>query len=76
MSFNIRNALTLGAFSALAAAQTVPPKLDATCADVVIFMARGNDAPYHDGRTFPFVEATCGKLTAQGKSCELHRHPV
>ncbi|CAN9266492.1 unnamed protein product [Alternaria alternata] len=70
MSFNIRNALTLGAFSALAAAQTVPPKLDATCADVVIFMARGNDAPYHDGRTFPFVEATCGKLTAQGKSCD------
>ncbi|CAN9291128.1 unnamed protein product [Alternaria alternata] len=70
MSFKIRNALTLGAFSALAAAQTVPPKLDATCADVVIFMARGNDAPYHDGRTFPFVEATCGKLTAQGKSCD------
>ncbi|CAN9308555.1 unnamed protein product [Alternaria alternata] len=70
MSFKIRNALTLGALSALAAAQTVPPKLDATCADVVIFMARGNDAPYHDGRTFPFVEATCGKLTAQGKSCD------
>ena len=70
MSFKIRNALTLGAFSALAAAQTVPPKIDATCADVVIFMARGNDAPYHDGRTFPFVEATCGKLTAQGKSCD------
>lgn len=70
MSFNIRNTLTLGAFSALAAAQTVPPKLDASCADVVIFMARGNDAPYHDGRTFPFVEATCGKLTAQGKSCD------
>ncbi|CAN9275105.1 unnamed protein product [Alternaria alternata] len=70
MSFKIRNALTLGTFSALAAAQTVPPKLDASCADVVIFMARGNDAPYHDGRTFPFVEATCGKLTAQGKSCD------
>jgi len=70
MSFSIRNTIALGAFSALAAAQTVPPKLDATCADVIIFMARGNDAPYHDGRTFPFVEATCGKLTAQGKSCD------
>jgi hypothetical protein len=70
MSFNIRNTLALGAFSALTAAQTVAPKLDATCADVVIFMARGNDAPYHDGRTFPFVEATCGKLNGQGKTCD------
>lgn len=69
MSFTIRNTIALGAFSALAAAQT-PPKLDAPCADVVIFMARGNDAPYRDGRTFPFVEATCGKFTAQGKSCD------
>ncbi|EOA83622.1 carbohydrate esterase family 5 protein [Exserohilum turcica Et28A] len=70
MSFSIRNTLALGALSALAAAQTTPPKLDAPCADVVIFMARGNDAPYHDGRTFPFVEATCGKLTAEGKTCD------
>lgn len=66
----IRNTLAMGALSALAAAQTNPPKLDATCADVVIFMARGNDAPYRDGRTFPFVEATCGKATAAGKTCD------
>jgi hypothetical protein len=70
MSFSLRNTIALGAFSVLAAAQTVAPKLDAPCADAVIFMARGNDAPYHDGRTFPFVEATCGKLTAQGKTCD------
>jgi hypothetical protein len=70
MSFSIRNTIALSALSALAAAQTTPPKLDATCADVVIFMARGNDAPYRDGRTFPFVEATCGKLTAEGKTCD------
>ncbi|EUC44880.1 carbohydrate esterase family 5 protein [Bipolaris oryzae ATCC 44560] len=70
MSFSIRNTIALGALSALAAAQTTPPKLDATCADVVIFMARGNDAPYRDGRTFPFVEATCGKLIAEGKTCD------
>lgn len=69
MSF-IRNTLALGALSALAAAQATPPKLDASCADVVIFMARGNDAPYRDGRTFPFVEATCGKFTGQGKTCD------
>ncbi|RAR08118.1 carbohydrate esterase family 5 protein [Stemphylium lycopersici] len=66
----MRNTIAMGAFTALATAQTTPPKLDATCADVVIFMARGNDAPYHDGRTFPLVEATCGKLTAEGKSCD------
>ncbi|KAJ6273038.1 carbohydrate esterase family 5 protein [Bipolaris maydis] len=70
MSFSIRNTIALGALSALAAAQTTPPKLDAACADVVIFMARGNDAPYRDGRTFPFVEATCGKLIAEGKTCD------
>jgi len=69
MSLSIRKTLAIGAFSALAAAQTAP-KLDAECADVVIFMARGNDAPYHDSRTFPFVEATCSKLTAQGKTCD------
>ena len=67
---SIRQTLAIGALSALAAAQVTPPKLEAPCADVVIFMARGNDAPYHDGRTFPFVEATCGKFTAQGKSCD------
>jgi hypothetical protein len=71
MSFSIRNAVAVGAFSALAAAQTsTTPKLDATCADVVIFMARGNDAPYHDDRTTPFIDATCAKLNAQGKSCD------
>jgi hypothetical protein len=70
MSFSIRNTIALGAFSALAAAQTAAPKLDAPCADTVIFMARGNNAPYHDDRTVPFVEATCGKLTAQGKTCD------
>jgi hypothetical protein len=70
MSFKIRNTLALGALSTLAAAQITPPKLDATCADVVIFMARGNDAPYRDGRTFPFVESTCGKFTAEGKTCD------
>ncbi|KAH7395072.1 Alpha/Beta hydrolase protein [Phaeosphaeria sp. MPI-PUGE-AT-0046c] len=70
MSFSIRNTLALGAAATLAAAQTTPPKLDAPCADVVIFMARGNDAPYHDGRTTPFIDATCAKFTAQGKSCD------
>jgi hypothetical protein len=33
-------------------------------------MARGNDAPYHDGRTSPFIDATCEKFTAQGKTCD------
>ncbi|KAJ4367709.1 hypothetical protein N0V86_009830 [Didymella sp. IMI 355093] len=69
MSF-IRQTLAIGALSALAAAQTTAPKLDATCADVVIFMARGNDAPYNDGRTSPFRDTTCAKLTAQGKTCD------
>ncbi|KAF2727985.1 alpha/beta-hydrolase, partial [Polyplosphaeria fusca] len=54
-----RTTLFLGALSAIAAAQ----KTDAPCADVVIFMARGNDAPYQpDGRTFTFVETTCAKV--------------
>jgi hypothetical protein len=69
MSF-IRNTIAVGAFAALASAQTTPAKLDATCADVVIFMARGNDAPYHDGRTTPFLDATCAKFTAEGKTCD------
>jgi hypothetical protein len=49
---------------------TTPPKLTAACNDVAIFMARGNDAPYHDGRTSPFIDATCGKFQAQGNSCD------
>lgn len=72
MSPLTRSALALSALSALAAAQgTTAPKLDAPCADVVLFMARGNDAPYQDSRTFPFVEATCGKLRAEGKTCDF-----
>lgn len=68
MSF-IRNTIALGAAATLAAAQTAP-KLDAPCVDIAIFMARGNDAPYHDGRTTPFIDATCAKFTAEGKSCD------
>ncbi|MBO1764675.1 cutinase family protein [Escherichia coli] len=49
---------------------TTPPKTTAACNDVAIFMARGNDAPYHDGRTSPFIDATCGKFQAQGVSCD------
>ncbi|KNG45935.1 carbohydrate esterase family 5 protein [Stemphylium lycopersici] len=49
---------------------TTPPKLTAACNDVAIFMARGNDAPYHDGRTTPFIDATCQKFEAQGNSCD------
>ncbi|RYN56352.1 hypothetical protein AA0118_g8202 [Alternaria tenuissima] len=49
---------------------TTPPKVAAACNDVAIFMARGNDAPYHDGRTSPFIDATCGKFQAQGNSCD------
>ncbi|EOA87686.1 carbohydrate esterase family 5 protein [Exserohilum turcica Et28A] len=55
----------------LARAQgTTPPKLTAACNNVAIFMARGNDAPYHDGRTSPFIDATCGKFKAAGYSCD------
>lgn len=74
MSSIIRNAFALSALAAVAAAQDIagpPPKLDAPCADVVIFMARGNNAPYQDWRTFPFVDATCGKLRAEGKTCDF-----
>jgi hypothetical protein len=71
MSFSIRNALALGAFSVLAAAQeSVTPKLDASCADVVVFIARGNNALYHDARTTPLIDATCAKVKAEGKSCD------
>ena len=70
MSFSIRNVIAMGAFSALAAAQSTTPKLDANCADVVIFMARGNNALYHDTRTTPFIDATCAKLKAEGKTCD------
>jgi hypothetical protein len=72
MSSIIRNALALSAVAAVVVAQgTTAPKLDAPCADAVIFMARGNNAPYQDSRTFPFVEATCGKLRAEGKTCDF-----
>lgn len=72
MSSIIRNALALSVFAAVAVAQTNPaPKTDAPCADVVIVMARGNNAPYQDWRTFPFVDATCGKLRAEGKTCDF-----
>lgn len=55
----------------LARAQgTTPPKLTAACNDVAIFMARGNDAVYHDARTSPFIDATCGKFKAQGNTCD------
>ena len=71
MSSTIRT-LALSAVAAVAVAQgTTSPKLDAPCADAVIFMARGNNAPYQDSRTFPFVEATCGKLRAEGKTCDF-----
>lgn len=74
MSSIIRNALALSALAAVAVAQEIPgpaPKTDAPCADAVIVMARGNNAPYQDSRTFPFVDATCGKLRAQGKTCDF-----
>lgn len=69
MSFTSR-ATAIAALSAFTLAQNAP-KLDANCEDVVIFMARGNDAPYQDSRTFPFVESTCGKLRDQGTSCDF-----
>jgi hypothetical protein len=65
----LRKTIAAGAFAALASAQTAP-RLDAPCVDVAIFMARGNDAPYHDGRTTPFIDATCAKFTAEGKTCD------
>jgi hypothetical protein len=46
------------------------PKTTAACNDVAIFMARGNNAVYHDDRTKPFIDATCGKFQAQGHSCD------
>lgn len=71
MSSIIRNVLALGAVAIVNAAapswDTSTPKLDAPCADAVIFMARGNNAPYQDSRTFPFVKATCDKLKAEGQ---------
>jgi len=73
MSSIIRNLLALSAVAAVAVAQdpaSPPPKLDAPCADAVIFMARGNTAPYHDWRTFPYADATCAKLRAEGKTCD------
>ena len=73
MSSIIRNLLALSVVAAVAVAQdpaSPPPKLDAPCADAVIFMARGNTAPYHDWRTFPYADATCAKLRAEGKTCD------
>ncbi|KAL5121352.1 hypothetical protein ACEQ8H_000820 [Pleosporales sp. CAS-2024a] len=71
MSSIIRNVLALSALAAVTVAQDGPaPKTDAVCADVVIVMARGNNAPYNDYRTAPFRDATCGKLKAQGKTCD------
>ncbi|KAI4624004.1 hypothetical protein J4E80_003816 [Alternaria sp. BMP 0032] len=73
MSSIIRTVFALSAAAAVAVAQdpnSPPPKLDAPCADAVIFMARGNTAPYHDYRTFPFADATCAKLRAEGKTCD------
>jgi hypothetical protein len=67
MSF-IRQTLAIGALSALAAAQTTAPKLDATCADVVIFMARGNDAPYNDGRLLRARPATTLRFSTMSLS--------
>lgn len=68
---SLRSTLALSALAALAAAQTsTTPRLNAACADVVIFMARGNDAPYHDTRTSPFIDATCAKVQAEGKTCD------
>jgi hypothetical protein len=62
---------TFGAIASLAFAQTsTTPKLTAKCLDTVIFFARGNDAPYHDGRTTPFLDATCAKFVAEGKTCD------
>jgi len=49
---------------------TTPPKLTAACNDVAIFMARGNDAPYSDGRTSGFRDTVCAKFEAQGNSCD------
>lgn len=60
-----RSTLLVGALSAFAAAQ----KTTAACADVVVFMARGNDAPYQpDGRTFIFEQTLCSKVAP--KSCD------
>lgn len=67
MSFAL---LALGAVGLVAAQASETPKLTAECLDTVIFFARGNDAPYHDGRTTPFLDATCAKLVAEGKTCD------
>lgn len=72
-STSMKQGLAAAALAALPLARaqgTTPPKLTAACNDVAIFMARGNDAPYHDGRTSPFIDATCGKFKAAGYSCD------
>ncbi|EMD93730.1 carbohydrate esterase family 5 protein [Bipolaris maydis ATCC 48331] len=70
---SLRQSLAAAVLAALplASAQgTTPPKLTADCNNVAIFMARGNDAPYHDGRTSPFSDATCAKFKAKGFTCD------
>lgn len=70
---SIRQGLAAAVLATVPLAQaqgTTAPKTTAACNDVAIFMARGNDAPYHDGRTSPFIDATCGKFQAQGVSCD------
>lgn len=70
---SLRQSLAAAVLAALplASAQgTTPPKLTADCNNVAIFMARGNDAPYHDGRTSPFSDATCAKFQAKGFTCD------
>ncbi|KAE8828463.1 hypothetical protein HRS9139_07682 [Pyrenophora teres f. teres] len=64
----VRKTLAMGAFSALVAAQA--PKTTADCVDAVIFNARGNNAPYHDWRTAPVLDAVCARLNAEGKTCD------
>ncbi|OAG06224.1 alpha/beta-hydrolase [Paraphaeosphaeria sporulosa] len=67
MSFAL---LALGAIGLVAAQASETPKLTAECVDTIIFFARGNDAHYHDGRTTPFLDATCAKIVAEGNTCD------
>ncbi|RMZ71815.1 acetylxylan esterase precursor [Pyrenophora seminiperda CCB06] len=70
MKQGLATAAVLAALPLARAQGTTPPKTTADCNDVAIFMARGNDAAYHDTRTSPFSDATCAKLKAQGNSCD------
>lgn len=62
--------LALGAAGLVAAQASETPKITAECVDTLVFFARGNDAPYHDSRTTPFIDATCAKVRAEGKTCD------